>query len=135
MIAVAFLAGAGFFCHGPQRFYCIGLAILGSLALAVQYRRERELLRNRLSAIGTVTGYRIPGRSRYRIVRFIVRRFAPEVAVIKYSFVAFDQKTYGGETGFGARDLRQEDGIVIIYNPENPARNHPLGGFIFYSFE
>lgn len=135
IIAFLFLAGVGFFSHGPERFYCFVLAILGSFAFAVQYRREHELVRNRLSAVGTVTGYRIPGRSRYRIVRFIVRRFAPEVPVIKYSFVAFDQKTYSGETGFGARDLREGEGILIIYNPENPARNHPLGGFIFYSFE
>lgn len=134
IIAFLFLAGMGFFSHGPERLYCIGLAILGSLAFAVQWHRERALVRNRLSAVGMVTGYCIPGRSRYRIVRFIVRRFAPEVPVIKYSFVAFDQKTYSGETGFGARDLRTGDEILVVYNPENPARNHPLGGFIFYSF-
>jgi hypothetical protein len=56
------------------------------------------------------------------------------VPIIKYEFVAFDQKMYHGETGWGARGLQKSSQIKILYNPENPARNHPLGGFVFYSF-
>jgi len=135
IVAFVFLFVISFVWHGPERFFYRGLAVFGAFAMAVQYRRERGLVHNHLSAVGVVTDYRIPGRSRYRVVRFFVARFAPEVPVIKYSFTAFDQKTYSGETGFGARDLHKGDMLFIIYNPENPARNHPLGGFIFHSFE
>lgn len=133
--AFVFLFGISFAWHGPERFFYRGLAVLGAFAMAVQYRRERGLVHNRLSAVGVVTDYRIPGRSRYRVVRLFMARFAPEVPVIKYSFTGFDQKTYSGETGFGARDLHKGDMLFVIYNPENPAKNHPLGGFVFYTFE
>lgn len=135
LLIVPLLIGVSFFKNGPERFFYRGLAVLVVLAFIVQYRREHAIVYNHLSTIGEVTGYRIPGRSRYRIIRVLMAPFAPEVPIIKYSFLAFDQKTYGGETGFGARDLHRGDRILIIYNPENPAKNHPLGGFIFYSFE
>ncbi|HVO81580.1 MAG TPA: hypothetical protein VMT28_12665 [Terriglobales bacterium] len=54
--------------------------------------------------------------------------------VIAIWIVAFDQKTYHGETGWGAAGLKKGSRITILYNPENPARSHPLHGFLFYSF-
>jgi len=110
----------------PYRAAYGSLAALAAMALIVQYRRESVLVRNRLSAVGVVTEYRIRGRS--------VPHFGNGVPVIKYEFVAFDQKTYYGQTGWGTSGLKKGSRITIIYNPENPARSHPLSGFVFYSF-
>lgn len=111
-----------------------GLAALAAVSLIVQHRRESRIVHNRLSAVGVVTEYRIPLRGKSRFLNFIVSRFSREVPLIKYSFVAFDQKTYQGETGWGAAGLYKGAQVTILYKPENPAMNHPLTSFIFYSF-
>ncbi|HEY6945144.1 MAG TPA: hypothetical protein VI431_08385 [Candidatus Acidoferrum sp.] len=134
ILAIIILGFFSFTKHGVYRAYYGGLSGLTALALIVQYSRERAIVHNRLSAAGVVTDYRIPLRSGPRIVRFLVSKFSPEVPRIKYSFVAFDQKTYTGETGWGARGLYKGAQLIILYNPGNPAANHPLGSFIFYSF-
>lgn len=134
ILAIVFFGYLSFTKHGVYSAYFAGLAGLGAVALIVQYRRERAIVHNRLSAVGVVTDYRIPLRSNSRIVRFLVSKFSPEVPLIKYSFVAFDQKTYTGETGWGAFGLYKGAQITVLYNPENPSANHPLTSFIFYSF-
>jgi hypothetical protein len=134
ILAIVFLGFLSFTKRGVYRAYYGGLSGLAAAALIVQYCRERTIVHNRLSAVGAVTHYRIPLRSGPRIVRFLVSKFSPEVPRIKYSFVAFDQKTYTGETGWGARGLYKGAEITVLYNPQNPARNHPLTSFIFYSF-
>jgi len=123
---LAVLGFASYFKPEPYRAFYGALAALLTFALVVQYRRETSLMRNRLSAIGIVTEHRVRGRH--------APYFGKGVPVIKYEFVAFDQKTYQGETGWGAAGLEKGSQITILYNPENPARSHPLGGFIFYSF-
>jgi len=45
------------------------------------------------------------------------------------SFVAFDEKTYVGETGWGVRGLYEGARITILYNSGNPAASHPLTSF------
>ena len=134
ILAIVFLGFLGFTKHGVYRAYFGGLACLAAAALIVQYRRERAIVHNRLSAVGVVTDYRIPLRSGPRIVRFLASKFSPEVPIIKYSFVAFDQKTYKGETGWGALGLYEGAQVTILYKPENPTVNHPLTSFTFYSF-
>lgn len=109
-----------------------GLAGLAGIALVVQYRREHRLIQNHLSAVGAVTDYRIPFRGRSKILNFLLSQFSPDVPIAKYSFTAFDQKTYTGQTGWGTRGLYNGAPIVILYNPENPAANHPLRGFVFF---
>lgn len=133
IVAIVFLGFLSFTKHRVFRAYYGGIACLAAVALIVQYCRERTIVHNRLSAVGVVTEYRIPLRSRSRILKFIVARFSPEVPLIKYSFVAFDQKTYKGETGWGALGLYKGAQVTILYKPENPAVNHPLTGLIFYS--
>lgn len=120
--------------HGPYRAYYAVLSSSAAAVFIVQYRREYAIVHNRLSAVGIVTDYRIPLQSVPRIVRLLARKFSPEVPLIKYSFVAFDQKTYTGETGWRAGALYKGAQIIVLYNPENPAANHPLRSFIFYSF-
>jgi hypothetical protein len=104
----------------------VGLLAFFAFAIIVQYRRETILARNHLSAIALVTGYRLRGKG--------VPHFGKGVPTIKYEFLAFDQKTHHGETGWGTAGLQKGSQISILYNPENPARNHSLGGFVFYSF-
>ena len=135
ILAVAVLGLSSFTRHGVYRVYHGGLAGLAAAALVVQYFRERAIVHNRLSAVGVVTDYRIPLRSRSRVLNWIVARFAPEVPIIKYSFVAFDQKTYTGETGWGALGLYKGAHVTILYNPGNPASNRPLQSLVFYSFD
>jgi hypothetical protein len=135
ILAIVFLGFLSFTKHGVYRAYFGGLACLAAAALIVQYRRERAIVHNRLSAVGVVTDYRIPLRSSPRIVRFLASKFSPEAPIIKYSFVAFDQKTYKGETGWGALGLYKGAQVTILYKPENPAVNHPLTSFTFYSFQ
>ena len=86
--------------HGAYRAYYAVLSGSAAAVFIVQYRREYALVHNRLSAMGIVTDYRIPLHSAPRIVRLLARKFSPEVPLIKYSFVAFDRKTYRGETGW-----------------------------------
>ena len=134
ILAILFLGSLSFTKHGIYRAYYGGLSGLAAAALIFQYYRERGIVHNRLSAVGIVTDYRIPLRSRFRVLNFILARFSPDVPRIEYSFVAFDQKTYQGETGWKARGLYKGLQLTILYNPENPAANHPLTSFIFYSF-
>jgi len=65
----------------------------------MQYRRERTLLSNCLVAKGVVADLRKPFNSRSGFLNFIFSRFSANIPLIKYSFVAFDEKTYVGETG------------------------------------
>jgi len=120
---------------GPYAIGYPGLAGTLAIAMGLQYRRERALTRNRLAAVGLVTDYWIPFRGKSRILNFIVARFYPEVPRYKYSFVAFDQKSYAGKTGLGSRGLYTGAKIIVLYDPANPATNHPRTGFIFFSFE
>jgi hypothetical protein len=123
---IGFLGCMSYLKPEPYRAAYGGLAAAAAIALIVQYRRESVLVRNRLSATGVVTDWRVRGKG--------VPHFGKGVPVMKYEFVAFDQKTYQGETGWGAAGLKKGSHITILYNPENPARSHPLGGFVFYSF-
>jgi hypothetical protein len=123
---LAVLGFATYFKSEPYRAFYAGLAALFAFALIVQYRRETHLVRNQLSAMGVVTEHRVRGRH--------APYFGKGVPTIEYEFVAFDQKTYVGETGWGAAGLNNGSQITVLYNPENPAKNHPLGGFVFYSF-
>jgi hypothetical protein len=134
ILAFILLGFFSFMKHGVYRAYYGGFAGLGAAALIVQYRRESAVVHNRLSAVGVVTDYRIPLRSKSRVLNSIVSKFSPDVPRMKYSFVTFDQKTYTGETGWGALGLYKGAPITVLYNPENPARNHPLTSFVFYSF-
>jgi hypothetical protein len=134
ILAIVFLGFLSFTKHGFYRAYYGGFACLAAVALIVQYCRERTIVHNRLSAVGVVTEYRIPLRRRSRVLNFIVSRFSPAIPLIKYSFVAFDQKAYTGETGWGSHGLLKGAQITVLYNPENPAANHPLTTFIFYCF-
>jgi hypothetical protein len=134
MVAIVVLGYVGYRRHGVYRVYFGGLAALAGAAMIVQYSRERAVVHNRLSAAGVVTDYRIPGRTRSRFVNFFLSKFSPQIPLIKYSFVAFDQKTYAGETGWGTHGLYKGAQITVLYNPENPARNHPLTSLVFYSF-
>jgi hypothetical protein len=126
LACVTVLGCASYFKLEPYRAFYGALAGLLAFALLVQYRRETSLVRNQLSATGIVTEHRVRGRH--------APYFGKGVPTIKYEFVAFDQQTYQGETGWGAGGLNNGSQITILYNPENPARSQPLGGFLFYSF-
>ena len=127
ILAIIFLAYLGFTKSGVSAAFYGGLSALAAAALIVQYRRESALVHNRLSAAGVVTEYNVRGKG--------APYLGKGVPVIKYEFVAFDQKTYKGETGWGATDLHQGSQVTVLYNPGNPAVNHPLTSFIFYSFD
>jgi len=126
VVCFVVLVVASYFNSEPQRAFYAGLAAALAIAMIVQYRRESALVRNALFATAVVTSYRVVGK--------YAPRFGKGVPVFKYEFVAFDQKTYTRETGWGAAGLQQGSQIAVLYNPENPARSHPLGGFVFYSF-
>ncbi|MGH9515815.1 MAG: DUF3592 domain-containing protein [Terriglobales bacterium] len=117
---------ASYFRPEPYRALYGSLAGLLIFALVYQYRKETSLVRNHLSAVAVVTDYVVRGKH--------APYFGGGVPIIKYEFVAFNQKTYQGETGHGARSLQKGSQITILYNPENPTVSHPLGGFVFYSF-
>lgn len=120
------LVVASYFNSEPHRAFYGCLAAALAIAVVVQYRRESALVANALSAIAIVTRYRVIGK--------YAPHFGRGVPVFKYEFVAFDQRTYKGETGWGAAGLQQGSQVTVLYNPENPARSHRLDGFVFYSF-
>jgi hypothetical protein len=125
-VCATVLAVASYFKPEPHREFYGALAALLVFAMMYQYRKETSLVRNHLSAIAVVTDYLVRGKH--------APYFGGGVPIIKYEFVAFDQKTYAGETGWSTTGLQKGSQITILYNPENPARSHPLGGFVFYSF-
>ena len=131
---ILILGTASFYNHGARRAYYVALSSGAALALAVQYSRERASVSNSLAAEAVVTDWGRPVRSRSRLLDAILSRVTGNIPLIKYSFVAFDQKTYTGQTGWGARDLYIGAHIPVLYDAGNPARNHPLNGFVFYSF-
>ena len=132
--AILILTVVSFLDRGVGRAYYATLAGAAALALAVQYRRETRLTTNRLLAIGVVTDWGKPLRNRFRFINAILSRFTGNVPRIKYSFVAFDQKTYTGETGWGAASLHKGARIAVLYDPGKPSANHPVRSFVFYSF-
>ena len=131
---ILFLAAVGFFQRGVYRAYYSGLSGLAAIALVIRYGRERRLVYNRLAATAIVTDYSVPLRTHSKIANFILSKLSPDVSRIKYSFVALDQRTYGGETGWGAARLYKGARIIVVYHPEKPDSNHPLGSFVFFSF-
>ncbi|SRR5579885_1024099 len=131
---ILILAMVSLYSSGVRRASYGLLAAAAALALIVQYSRESALVGNRLLADAVVTHWRRPLRSRSRVVNITLSRLSGNIPVMKYSFTAFDQKTYTGETGWGARDLSIGARILIVYDASNPARNHPLRSFVFYSF-
>jgi len=134
-VAVIFILGmVSLYNSGVRRAYYGVLSAAAALALIVQYSRERAVVGNRLLAEAVVTAWRRPVRSRSRVVNAIFSRFSGNIPVMKYSFTAFDQKTYAGETGWGARDLYIGARILIVYDASKPARSHPLRSFVFYTF-
>jgi hypothetical protein len=134
-IAVILILGMVSFYNRGVRRACYGvLSAAAALALIVQYSKERTVASNRLLAEAVVTNWRRPVCSRSRVVNAILSRLSGNTPVMKYSFTAFDQKTYTGETGWGARDLYIGARILIVYDASKPARSHPLRSFVFYSF-
>src|SRR5437763_954612 len=91
VFVIIFLAFISYWKRGVHGAFYGGLSVLAAVCLIVQYRREGALVRNRLSAMGVVTEYSVRGKG--------VPHLGKGVPVIKYSFVAFDQQTYKGETG------------------------------------
>src|SRR3989441_713756 len=126
ILCIVFLAYLTYRTHWPYRAFYGGLCVLSAAALIVQYRREHALVQNRLSAIGVVTEYKVRGKG--------APHLGKGVPVIKYQFVAFDQNTYQGETGWGAARLEEGSQLTVLYDPQSPAKSHPLTSFIFYSF-
>ncbi len=123
-----------FLTHGIGRVSRCGLSILGISVVLFHFSKEYRLVHDHLTAVGVVTDYRIPLRSSSRFVRFIMSKFSPDAPIIKYSFIAFDQKTYTGQTGWRARGLYKGAKITVLYKPGKPSVNHPVTSFIFYSF-
>lgn len=125
---IAVLAALSYFKPQPYRAFYGGLAALATFTLVVQYRRETALIRNhRVSATAIVTEYKVTGKH--------APYFGKGVPIIQYEFVSFDQKTYRGETGWGAAGLSKGSHITVLYDSRDPARSHPLRGFVFYSFD
>jgi hypothetical protein len=125
---VVCFAGLGAISYFKPQPYRAAYACLDAAAIVYflhQYRKERALVESRLSAIGIVTDYRVLGRGVH---------FGEGKPVLKYEFVAFNQMTYQGETGWGAQGLKKGSRLPILYDPADPARNHPLRGFVFFSF-
>lgn len=121
--------------HGINRVLYCGLSILAVFAVLYHFRKEYQLVHDHLTAVGVVTDYRIPFSDSSRFVRFIMRKFSPEVPVIKYSFTAFDQMTHTGKIGgWRVRGLYKGTKITVLYKPGKPSVNHPVTSFIFYAF-
>lgn len=121
--------------HGPNRIFHCALSILAGCAVLYHFSKEYRLVHDRLTAVATVTYYGRAYKGGSRILQFIMRRFSPDVPIIEYSFVGFDQKTYTGKTGFRVRGLYPGAKIIVLYKPGKPAVNHPARNFIFYSFQ
>jgi len=121
--------------HGINRIFYCALSILVVSVLLFHFRKEYQLVHDRLTAAGVVTEYRVPWRGSSWFGRVVARKFSPNVPVIEYSFVAFDQKTYTGKTGFYAQGLYKGAKITILYRPGKPSVNHPVTSFIFYAFQ
>lgn len=121
--------------RGPNQIFHSGLAILAVGAVLYHFSKEYRLVHDRLTAVATVTHYGMAYKGSSRVLRFTMRRFSPNVPVIEYSFVAFDQKTYTGKTGFRVRGLYQGAKITVLYKAGKPSLNHPTTSFIFYSFQ
>ena len=121
--------------RGPNRVFHTGLAILAVGAVLYHLSKEYRLVHDRLTAVATVTHYGKGYKGRSRILRFVMRRFSPDVPIIEYSFVAFDQKIYSGKTGFRVRGLYQGAKVAVVYKAGKPSLNHPVTSFIFYSFD
>src|ERR1700756_5138741 len=126
-ICLAALAFISYAKPQPYRAAYGSLGAVTAVILVLQYRKERGLIRNRLSATGVVTDYHLRGRG--------APHLGKGVPIIKYEFVAFDQRTYHGETGWGAQGLHKGSRLTILYEPGNPASNQPLQGLVFYSFQ
>lgn len=120
--------------HGPNRIFHSGLAVLAVGAVVYHFSKEYRLVHDRLTAIATVTYYGMAYKGSFRVLRFLTRRFSPNVPVIEYSFVAFDQKTYKGTTGFRIHGLYPGAKIAVLYKAGKPSLNHPATSFIFYQF-
>lgn len=121
--------------RGPSRVLHCGLSILALCAVLYHFSKEYRLVHDRLTAVGVVTEYCTSWKGRSRFVQFIMRKFSPEVPIIEYSFVAFDQRTHIGKTGgWWVRGLYKGAEIVVLYKPGSPKLNRPLKSFIFYSF-
>jgi hypothetical protein len=120
--------------RGPNRIFHCALAALALGAVSYHFWKESGLVRDRLIAVAVITYYGNPVQKGPRILRRIFRRFAPDVPIIEYSFVAFDQKTYTGQTGWRSRGLYEGAQIAVLYKPGKPKVNHPAASFIFYSF-
>lgn len=121
--------------RGPNRSFHCALSILAGCAVLYHFSKEYRLVHDRLTAVATVTHYGMAYKGSSRVLQFIMRRFSPDVPIIEYSFVGFDQKTYTGRTGFRVRGLYQGAKIIVLYKPGKPAMNHPVTRFIFYSFQ
>jgi hypothetical protein len=124
---LAALAVVSYLKPQPYRAAYGALGAATAITLTLQYRREHGLIRNRLSATGVVTDYRLRGRG--------APHLGKGVPIIRYEFVAFDLRTYHGETGWGTQRLNNGSQLTILYDPGNPTTSHPLKGFVFYSFE
>lgn len=136
MLAILILSLPLFFFleRGPNRIFYCELSILAAGAVLYHFSEEYRLVHDRLTAVATVTYYGMAYKRGYRILRFIMRRFSPNVPVIEYSFVAFDQKTYTGSTGWRVSGLYQGAKVPVLYQPAKASVNHLATSFIFYSF-
>src|SRR6266849_1803203 len=105
IFCIAFLGYLSYAKHGVYRAFYGGLSALAAAALIVQYRRERVLADCRLSAVGIVTEFKIRGKG--------APYLGKGVRVIKYEFVAFDQKAYHGETGWGTGGFAEGDHVTV----------------------
>ena len=121
--------------HGPNRVVHCGLSILAGCAVLYHFSKEYRLVHDRLIALATVTYYGMAYKGSSRILRFITCKFSPNVPIAEYSFLAFNQKTYTGKTGFRVHGLYRGAKIPVLYKPGKPSVNHPVTSFIFYRFD
>lgn len=122
LLVIAMLGCVSFFKQGVQRVYYRGP--YGAVPQRAHTPQQPFV------AKGVVKDLRKPVNSRSRFLNFIFSRFSANIPLIKYSFVAFDEKTYVGETGWGVRGLYEGARITILYNSGNPAASHPLTSFL-----
>lgn len=120
--------------HDINRIVYCSFSLLVIAAVLFHFRKEYRLVHDRLVAIGVVTDYGVPFSNAPRFLRFFIRKFSPEVPIAKYSFVAFDQKTYTGQTGWHTHVSYKGAKITVLYKLAKPSVNHPVRSFIFYRF-